>query len=143
MPHFWLGVTSSESSPLPTDHVNDKRPISEVKISDSDGSDYAPASRARSTIIYQRRVCDFLFDQTLDFGSHDEAAKKSATLGNPDAVDADGFLADINIQSIDDNGSPDEVDKTQDVKEFFHAPFSKDVVGKDKKKLYHICKLCP
>ena len=74
------------------------------------------------------------------------AAKNSATLGNPDTVDADGFLADINVQSIDDDGSPGDVDKTQDVKEFFHDSFSKEVTGKDgkaKKKLYRKSKLCP
>ncbi|KAN0111931.1 hypothetical protein V8E52_008021 [Russula decolorans] len=43
-------------------------------------------------------------------------ARNSATLGNPDA-------------SIDDNNSPGNVDRTQDVKEFFHPAFSKEITG--------------
>jgi hypothetical protein len=73
-------------------------------------------------------------------------AKHSATLGNPDTVNAEGFLADIDVQSIDDNDSPGDADRTQDVKVFFHPAFLKEITGKDgkvKKKCYHKCKLCP
>ncbi|KAH9969346.1 hypothetical protein BJV74DRAFT_889793 [Russula compacta] len=117
-----LDVTSS---PPPTDHTKDKRLISEVEISSNEDSDSAPAKSPKCP--------------------PKKKAKNSMTLGNPDAVDADGFLVDINVQSIDDDGSPGDVDKTQDVKEFFHASFSKEVTGKDgkvKKKLYCKCKLC-
>jgi hypothetical protein len=78
--------------------------------------------------------------------SHGNVAKNGATLGNPDAVDADGYLADINVQSIDDDDNPGDTDRTQDVKEFFHLAFSKEITGKDgkvKMKLYRKCKLCP
>ena len=72
-------------------------------------------------------------------------AKNNATLGNPDAVNAEGFLVDINVQSVAEDHAPGDVDKTQDVKEFFHPVFAKEVTGKDgkgKKKLYRKCKLC-
>jgi hypothetical protein len=61
-------------------------------------------------------------------------------------VDVDGLLADINVQSIDEDEGPGDVDKTQDVKEFFHPVFTRDVMSKDgkvKKKLYRKCKICP
>jgi hypothetical protein len=61
-------------------------------------------------------------------------------------VNTEGFLADINVQSVDDDDGPGDVDKTQDVKQFFHPVFAKEVAGKDgmsKKKQYRKCKLCP
>jgi hypothetical protein len=62
------------------------------------------------------------------------------TLGNPIAKDADGFLLDVDIQSIDDAGSSRE-DKRRDVDKFFHPSTMNDVNGKQKK--YRVCKLCP
>ena len=74
-----------------------------------------------------------------------DLAKKNMISGNPDAIDAEGFLADIDVQSIDEDKGPADIDRTQDVKEFFHKPFTKEVTGKDGKKrlkLYHKCKHC-
>ena len=66
--------------------------------------------------------------------------KKRATLGNPVAIDADGLLLDVDVQSINDN-PPTREDKRQDVNQFFHAAVVKEVNGKSKK--YCVCKLCP
>ena len=65
--------------------------------------------------------------------------KKSATLGNPQATDADGLLVDMNVQPVNNNPSTHE-DKQQDVDNFFCATVIKDVNGKLKK--HHVCKLC-
>jgi len=66
--------------------------------------------------------------------------KKSATLGNPQAIDVDGLLADMEVQDVNDNPSTHE-DKRQDVDHFFCTTVVKEVNGKSKK--YHKCKLCP
>jgi hypothetical protein len=63
-----------------------------------------------------------------------------ASLGNPVAIDADGLLMDVDVQSIDDS-PPTREDKRQDVDHFFIAAVLKDVNGKSKK--YCACKLCP
>ncbi len=65
--------------------------------------------------------------------------KKMATLGNPQAVDADGLLVDVDVQQVNDNPTTRE-DKWQDVDQFFHPSVIKDVNGKSKK--YRMCKLC-
>ena len=94
---------------------------------------------------WRKKVCDLLFDLSSTLISYGKVAKKGITLGNPDAVNAKGYLADINVQSIDDNNNPGNTDRTQDVKEFFHPAFSKEIKSKDgkvKMKLYHKCKLC-
>jgi len=65
--------------------------------------------------------------------------KKSATLGNPQATDADGLLVDMDVQPVNDNPSTRE-DKRQDVDNFFRAAVVKGVNGKSKK--YRACKLC-
>ena len=76
-------------------------------------------------------------DHILDVGT-----EKRVTLGNPIAVDADGLLVDVDVQSIDDNlNPPTREDKRQDVDQFFYAAVIKDVNGKPKK--YCTCKLCP
>ncbi|KAH9039773.1 hypothetical protein EDB85DRAFT_1887188 [Lactarius pseudohatsudake] len=108
-----LRDNSSRSSlePGPSDRVMDKRPISAVDSSDDDDS--APDSGAKSTNHPLKK----------------KAAKNTTTLGNPDAVDADGFLEDINVQSIDEDNGLGGADRTQDVKEFFHPTFVKDVTG--------------
>lgn len=66
--------------------------------------------------------------------------KQRATLSNPDATDSDGFLQDIDIQSIAEDTTKSRDDCTQDIKEFFHPTFEKIINGKSKK--YHICKKC-
>ncbi|KAI9507403.1 hypothetical protein F5148DRAFT_1308525 [Russula earlei] len=67
-----------------------------------------------------------------------QAKRKSVTLGNPHATDANGLLIDVNVQFINNNTSMHE-DKQQDVDHFFHPDVDKDVNGKAKKA----CKLCP
>jgi hypothetical protein len=70
----------------------------------------------------------------------DLGKKKSATLGNPQATDADGLLIDVDVQLVNDNPSTRE-DKQQDVDHFFRPAVVKDVNGKSKK--LRACKLCP
>ncbi|KAI0249255.1 hypothetical protein BJV78DRAFT_716359 [Lactifluus subvellereus] len=72
-------------------------------------------------------------------------ARNNASLSNPGAVDENGSLLDINVQSIDEDDGPRDVDKTQDLKEFFHPVFEKEISNKDGKKTkpYRKCKLCP
>jgi hypothetical protein len=62
------------------------------------------------------------------------------SLGNPVAVDADGLLMDVDVQSIDDS-TPTREDKRQDVDHFFCIAVVKVVNGKSKK--YRACKICP
>jgi hypothetical protein len=67
--------------------------------------------------------------------------KRRGTLSNPTAVDGDGLLVDVVVQSVDDISPITREDKRQDVDQFFHAAVNKDVKGKSKK--YCACKLCP
>jgi hypothetical protein len=68
--------------------------------------------------------------------------KKTATLGNPQAVDADGLLVDVDVQQVDDNYNASTCeDKRQDVDHFFRTAVVKEVNGRSKK--YRTCKLCP
>lgn len=108
-----------------------------------------PATAKKTVVINrtqgERKVCPTL---TFSVLPHLKAmlAKKGPTPGNPDAVDADGFLVDIEVQSVDEGEGPADADRTQDVKEFFYEPFAKEVIAKDgkkKSKLYRKCKLCP
>jgi hypothetical protein len=64
---------------------------------------------------------------------------KHATIGNPVAIDANGLLMDVDVQSMD-NIPPTREDKWQDIDHFFCTPIVKDVNGKSKK--YCGCKLC-
>jgi hypothetical protein len=64
----------------------------------------------------------------------------TAALGNPTAVGADGFLKDVDVQSVDDNRLSCE-DKRRDVDHFFFAPVVTEIKGKLKK--YRTCKICP
>ena len=68
------------------------------------------------------------------------AKRPHGTLGNPKEVDNEGFLMDVNIQTIDED-VPSREDKRRDVDHFFKSPVEKSVNGKVKK--YCICKLCP
>ena len=61
-------------------------------------------------------------------------------------MDAEEFLVDINVQSINEDDDPVNADKTRDVKQFFHPVFTKEIIGNDgkiKKNLYRKCKICP
>jgi len=82
-------------------------------------------------------IFDILTDYFFDVLS---AKKKNASLGNPQAVDADGLLIDVDVQPLVDNTFTRE-EKRQDVDHFFHPVFEKEVKGKTKK--YRMCKLCP
>ena len=66
--------------------------------------------------------------------------KKSATLGNLQATDADSLLVDVDVQLVVNDSLPTHEDKRQDVDHYFHAAVIKDVNGKSKK--YCSCKLC-
>ena len=64
---------------------------------------------------------------------------KGVTPGNPQAMDANNLLIDVDVQLLDNNPSTWE-DKRQDVDNFFCSTVIKDVNGKSKK--YCVCKLC-
>ena len=66
----------------------------------------------------------------------------AATLGNPTATNADGFLVDINVQAVDEEvkGSSRE-DQRRDIDNFFHPNTVRIVNGKG--KAYRVCKVCP
>jgi len=66
--------------------------------------------------------------------------KKKATLGNPQAINADGLLVDVDVQEVNNTPSMHE-DKRQDVDHFFCTAIVKEVSGKLKK--YCTCKSCP
>ena len=69
------------------------------------------------------------------------AAKKTCTsLRNPTEKDNEGFLVDIDVQSVDVD-TPTREDKRRDIDQFFLPPVSKIVNGKTKK--YCCCKVCP
>lgn len=68
------------------------------------------------------------------------AKRKRPTLGNPDDRDDEGFLMDVDVQSIDDDTAPSREEKRRDVDEFFQPAITKEVNGKSKK--YRTCKIC-
>ena len=66
----------------------------------------------------------------------------AATLGNPTATDADGFLEDIDVQAVDEGvKGPSREDRRRDVDNFFHPNTVRIVNGKG--KTYRVCKVCP
>jgi hypothetical protein len=91
-------IPDAASSPPPFGHAKGKRRIFEVDTPDD--SDSAPDG-ARSTVHPQAKkgmwFCIWLPIRPWLMNSHSKVARNSATLGNPDAVDADGYLADINV----------------------------------------------
>lgn len=108
-----------------------KRNISSITDDDTDAEDDQPEHRTSSNITSRRT-------------NHDSNAvtgkKKCATLGNPVAIDVDGLLEDVDVQSVDDNPSSCD-DKRQDCDQFFCPPVIKMVKGK--RKGHCECKLCP
>ncbi|KAG6858613.1 hypothetical protein C0995_015311 [Termitomyces sp. Mi166 len=78
-------------------------------------------------------------DDEVESEHHMPLKKKHISLGNPTAVGDDGFLADINVQPINEEIETRE-DKRRDIDQFFHQPVTKEVSGKQKK--YCICKVC-
>ena len=67
------------------------------------------------------------------------AKKIHASLGNPVALNSEGFLTDIDIQSLDEDSLTWE-DKWHDINHYFSAPVVMMVNGKTKK--YCSCKIC-
>ena len=65
----------------------------------------------------------------------------SGTLGNPVAVDEDGLLIDVDVQSVNSKKQTTREDKRQDVDHFFLDAAFEDMDGKSRK--YRLCKLCP
>jgi hypothetical protein len=59
----------------------------------------------------------------------------------PDPIDSEGFLADIDVQSVKASGSSRE-DKSRDIEEFFGAPVDRMGANGSSKK-HRMCKLCP
>ena len=78
-------------------------------------------------------------DYLSDVFSGKKKNASRATLGNPQAVNADGLLMDVNVQPVNNNLSMHE-DKRQDVDHIFSPAFNKTVKGKVKK--YQSCKIC-
>ena len=69
--------------------------------------------------------------------------KICASLGNPRQMDEHGFLADIQVQSIDKK-SYTRKEKTIDIERFFHSPVVEDVKADgEPPKAHRCCKLCP
>lgn len=64
-----------------------------------------------------------------------KSKKKSATLGNPQVTNADGLLADVDVQLVDDNPSTHE-DKRQDV-DYFFCPAVVKEVNEGQKSIVH------
>jgi hypothetical protein len=83
--------------------------------------------------IRNRGMVFLSHDVRRDFSDVFSGKKKSrATLGNPQAVDADGLLVNVDVQPIDNN-SPMREDRQKDVDHFFHTAVIKEVKGKLKK----------
>jgi hypothetical protein len=102
-------------------------------------------------MIYKVGILRFTLTRTyyysvisdLDEGDTKRPKARSGTLGNPVAVDDDGLLIDVDVQSVDDDhrATVTRVDKRQDVDHFFLGAVFKDMNGKSKK--YRLCKICP
>ena len=67
-----------------------------------------------STLSSRNPVCAFCPINVLYLTAY-TAKKKRATLGNPDAKDADGFLLDVDVQFVDPDDVPSREDKRRDV----------------------------
>ncbi|KAG6871438.1 hypothetical protein C0993_003283, partial [Termitomyces sp. T159_Od127] len=91
-----------------------------------------------SGIAGQKRL--IVLDNDSDPESEVPLKKPCILLGNPTAVGNDGLLADINVQSIEEQKEAHE-DKQRDVDHFFHKPMTRQVNGKEKR--YCLCKVCP
>ncbi|KAG6893550.1 hypothetical protein C0993_000858 [Termitomyces sp. T159_Od127] len=86
-------------------------------------------------------VSDQTESRTIDENNSWKVKKPHISSGNPTAVDNDGFLANLNVQEIDDETVETCEDKQCDVDQFFHLPVTKKVKQKEKK--YRTCKICP
>jgi hypothetical protein len=67
-------------------------------------------------------------------------ARQSVATSEPEALDEDGILVDIDVQSVGDSGSTRE-GKTVDIDQFFGNPY--DCTGASGKvKKHRKCKIC-
>jgi len=96
--------------------------------SGSDSEDSQPKRRESSPYHPLARLMDLC------------PARKRASLANPDALDEDGLLKDVDVQVPTQEATARE-DKRRDVDEFFLPRFIQDMQGKQKK--YRTCKVCP
>lgn len=96
--------------------------------------------RRTATTIYRLQVWHHLYPLTHTDYSF-TGNRKHATLGDPDDVDEDGLLIDVDVQSVDSSPACTREDKRKDVDHFFHGAIVKIVKGKAKK--YRDCKACP
>jgi hypothetical protein len=132
------GQTAASSQASQVSCSGSKRSISVLDIDgdgtdgDCDDEDAQPRRR-----MYFTKYVRVLLNSCL--------AKKratAATLGNPDVVDKDGLLVDVDVQSIHkDANLKTREDKRRDVDTFFHSVILRNVEGKSKR--YRMCKLCP
>jgi hypothetical protein len=115
-------VPATISDPTSSSNPNTmaKDPHSTIVIDDEDSGDDGDGAAAHPS------------DPTMAGGSR-------KALSNPTAVDVDGFLKDVDVQSVDNN-QPSREDKRRDVDNFFSAPALRETNGKLKK--YRTCKLC-
>ncbi|KAG6893926.1 hypothetical protein C0993_012693, partial [Termitomyces sp. T159_Od127] len=95
-------------------------------------------SASKSGTSGQKRV--IVIDSDNEPESEVPLKKLRISLGNPTAVGNDGFLADINIQPIEEEKEKRE-DKRRDVNHFFHEPSVRQLNGKEKSCC--VCKICP
>ncbi|KAG6895056.1 hypothetical protein C0992_003343 [Termitomyces sp. T32_za158] len=58
--------------------------------------------------------------------------KTRVSLGSPTAMNKDGFLADITVQSIEEETAETHEEKRRDIDQFFHPPVTKKVNQKEK-----------
>jgi hypothetical protein len=106
-----------------------------VLVNDADTTDAEGGIYNKGMVFLERDVCQldsFLSDVVL-------GKKKSTTLGNPQAIDADGLLMYVDVQLVNDHSSACE-DKWQDVDQFFCTVCVKEVNGVSKR--YCMCKIC-
>jgi len=66
--------------------------------------------------------------------------KIRASLGNPQQVDEDGFLADIQVQPI--NKKHTRKEKTTDIEKFFYPAVVEGINSNGEPKSRRGCKLC-
>jgi hypothetical protein len=105
-----------------------------VLVNDADTMD-AGGIYDKGMVFLEHDVCQlnsFLSDVV-------SGKKKSTTLGNPQAIDADGLLMNADVQLVNDHSSTRE-DKRQDVDQFFRTACVKEVNGVSKR--YCMCKIC-
>ncbi len=136
-----FGVRNPNSNFLPIESAKKRRAASSTRTSTPQSLVHLPESDDEDD--EQPPPCSYhvCFRNHLEFLLRSVLAKKTRTsLGNPMVVDKNGFLADINVQSIETN-SETWAEKWRDIDQFFYLPVEKTINGKIKK--YSACKICP